>query len=342
MKKILKSLKKKINDILLKEDALPLFKIKKKYNLVSGISLYSFGKLHKNKIFYIIRRSPGAGLFSNVIYVLNQIKIAELNNFIPIIDMQNFTTIYNEKKKINGTFNAWEYYFEKINKYTLDEVYKSKNVVISGNNFSKLFSHNINNNDFRNLFKKFIKIDKRLILKSSLIFKKYSNKKILAIHYRGTSYKTSANHPYPATIQQTLDYTSYLIKKHSYDKIFLCTEDLNCFKEMKKKFKSKIFFINSYRSKKDDAFKIYPRKNHRYKLGYEIFLEALIISKCHGFLHAITNVSMFVRFLDKKKKINYHVLNNGINTSNEFLAPYMWNIKNLLNENLGGFKKKIY
>ena len=120
MKKILKSLK--INDILLKEDALPLFKIKK--STIYWDKFVSFGKLHKNKIFYIIRRSPGAGLFSNVIYVLNQIKIAELNNFIPIIDMQNFTTIYNEK--INGTFNAWEYYFEKINKYTLDEFINPK------------------------------------------------------------------------------------------------------------------------------------------------------------------------------------------------------------------------
>ena len=40
--------------------------------------------------------------------------------------MENFTTIYNEKEKIDNTFNAWEYYFEKINKYSLREVYTSK------------------------------------------------------------------------------------------------------------------------------------------------------------------------------------------------------------------------
>ena len=40
--------------------------------------------------------------------------------------MENFTTIYNEREKINNTYNAWEYYFEKLNKYTLNEVYNSE------------------------------------------------------------------------------------------------------------------------------------------------------------------------------------------------------------------------
>ena len=42
--------------------------------------------------------------------------------------MENFTTIYNERQKINNTYNAWEYYFEKLNKYNLSEVYKSRNI----------------------------------------------------------------------------------------------------------------------------------------------------------------------------------------------------------------------
>ena len=69
--------------------------------------------MNPKKFFYVIRRSPGAGLFSNFIYVLNHLVISEQNGFIPIIDMENFTTIYNEKEKIDNTFNAWEYYFEK-------------------------------------------------------------------------------------------------------------------------------------------------------------------------------------------------------------------------------------
>ena len=307
-----------------------------------NFNLCNFGKLNPKKFFYVIRRSPGAGLFSNFIYVLNHLVISEQNGFIPIIDMENFTTIYNEKEKIDNTFNAWEYYFEKINKYSLREVYTSKNVIITSNNFPKSFSHNIATKKFHKIFDKYLKIKRKLISDSNDYFNKKLSKKTLAIHYRGTSYKTSANHPYPATIEQTINYTEHLMNKYKYDKIFLCTEDLKCFNEMKKKFSSRIFHIQSFRSNKDDAFKVYPRKMHRHKLGFEIFLEALIISKCSGFLHSITNVSMFVKFINKKSNINYFILDNGMNTSNEFIAPYTWNIKNFLPEFFGGFKKKIF
>ena len=124
------NLKKNLDSLLLNEDALPILKNKKDL-IKNGINLdiCTFGKKNTNKIFYVIRRSPGAGLFSNVIYVLNHLLIAEKNNFIPIIDMENFTTIYNEQEKIDNTYNAWEYYFEKINKYSLKEVYNSQNVI---------------------------------------------------------------------------------------------------------------------------------------------------------------------------------------------------------------------
>ena len=72
---------------------------------------------------------------------------------------------------------------------------------------------------------------------------------------------------------------------------------------MKNNFKNNLFYLNSFRSKKDNAFLIYPRHNHRYKLGEEILVESLIIAKCKGFLHATTNVSEFVKFLDKKNEI---------------------------------------
>ena len=92
-----------ISSILLNEDALPLF-YRNENKKISDIkfNLYSFGNKNKNKIFYVIRRSPGAGLFSNVTFVINHLKICDKYKFIPIIDMENFTTIYNEKNKVEN------------------------------------------------------------------------------------------------------------------------------------------------------------------------------------------------------------------------------------------------
>ena len=340
---VIKKIKYIFQKVLLLEDALPLFE---KKNSISksfvNFRLYNFGIENKNKVFYVIRRSPGAGMFSNFIYVLNHLEVAEKNNFIPIVDMENFTTIYNEKEKINNTYNAWEYYFEKLNKYTLSEVYNSQNVIITENLFHDTFSHNICNQRFRKLGKEKLKVKKNILNQANNFFKKNLFGKTLAVHYRGTSYKTSANHPYPTPIKETIDYIKFLKKKHGYNKIFLCTEDLNFFNSMKKNFKTNLFYFNSFRSKKDDAFKIYPRNKHRFKLGLEILLEALVISKCQGFLHAVTNVSMYVKYLDQNNYIKYFKLDSGTNTSNEFLAPYMWFYKNFAPRIMGGFKKKIF
>ena len=340
---IIKKIKNIFNKILLTEDALPLFE-SEHYISNSSINLNfcSFGHKNKKKVFYVIRRSPGAGMFSNVTFIINHLKICDQYNFIPVVDMQNFTTIYNEKEKVNDTYNAWEYYFKKLNKYSLKDVYMSQNVILSENVFYNSFNHNICNNKFRRIGKKYLNIKKGIKKKADIYFKKNLKGKTLAIHYRGTSYKTSANHPYPAPIEQSIDYIKYLKKKYKYKNIFLCTEDLNFFNSMKNNFKTDLYYFDSFRSKKDDAFKIYPRNKHRFKLGLEILLEALVISKCQGFLHAITNVSMYVKYLDKNNSIKYFELENGVNTSNEYLAPYTWFYKSFAPRLLGGFKKKYF
>ena len=112
------SLQKYLKDELAK----PLFyNTEKKYSYVK-----KFLNLKSKKKFFIIRRTPGAGMFSNVTFVLNKIRFAKKYNLIPVIDMYNFTTIYNEKNTILSSKNSWEYYFTKLNKYSLEHVYKWK------------------------------------------------------------------------------------------------------------------------------------------------------------------------------------------------------------------------
>ena len=136
---MIKFLKNSIKKFTLQSPRL-LEGIKNKIDLNEPTLIFkSFGDLNKDKIFYVIKRSPGTGLFSNVTFVLNHLKICKNNNFIPVIDMDNFKTIYNENKKIKNTNNAWEYYFEKLNDFTLEEVYQSQNVFITSDKFFPFF-----------------------------------------------------------------------------------------------------------------------------------------------------------------------------------------------------------
>ena len=330
---------KLIKKYIFSYDAEPLVKLNKIKN--NDVSFSINYKHKKKKIFYIIRRTPGAGLFSNFIFVLNHIKLADILGYIPIVDMKNFPTIYNETQSINKSKNAWNYYFENKKKYDLKKIYNENRYIITSNRFIKLFSHSIDNKIFRDLFKKYFKInDNHLKFVENFKKKNFLNKKILAVHLRGTSYKTSANHPYPITLTQTINLLEKLLEKYKFDKIFLCTEDLKYFNLINEKFKNKVIYLSeSYRSHKDDAFKIYPRKFHRYKMGKDILLEALLILKCDSFVFTNSNVSEFVKFLDTKRTLNYFLIQNGFNSSNAYIAKWLWYYKNLIFQSFGGFKK---
>lgn len=340
MEKYIKFSIKTLKNIIHSYEAKPILGLKKN-NLKTTPLSFKY-KNSKNKIFYIIRRTPGAGLFSNFIFVLNHLKIAESCGFFPIVDMENFPTIYNEKNSIKGSKNSWYYYFKSKKKYNLNKIYKSGKFILTKNKFFKSFSNVVDDKKFRVIFKKYFSIKNEYFkFVKTFVKKNFLNNKILAIHLRGTSYKTSANHPFPLTANQALNLIDDLIKKHNYTKLFLCTEDLFYFNLIKKKFGKKVIFLkDSYKSNYDNAFKIYPRKLHRFKLGRDILLEAILISKCDGFVYTTTNVSEFVKFLDEKKKLNYYSIVNGLNSSNEYIAKWLWFYKNLAPNFLGGFNKK--
>jgi hypothetical protein len=322
-------------------EAQPIIKINKTDHEIVTLAIRP--KKSKKKTFYIIRRTPGAGLFSNFIFVLNHLKIANSCGFIPIVDMENYAAIYNELKKINNTNNSWNYYFNNKLKTKLTRIYKTSRYIITDNKFPKSFTHKINNNEYRNYFNKYFTIKKKYLDFADLFAKKNFKENTLAIHLRGTSYKTAANHPFPTTDNQTINLIKKILSENNYSKIFLCTEDLNYLDILKKKFENKVIFLkNVYRSYHDDAFKIYPRDLHRFKLGRDILIESLLISKCNGFVYTNTNVSEFVKFLDKKKKIKYFSIQNSFNTKNAYVAKWLWYYKNVFPGFLGGFKKTTY
>ena len=168
------------------------------------------------------------------------------------------------------------------------------------------------------------------------------NKKILGIHFRGTSYKKTPGHPFPPTKDQIFIFLKKIIEKEKIEKIFLATEELDYLEFFKKKFPNNLNFIgSSYRSNKNDAFKIYPRNLHRYKLGREILLETMLLSRCDIFLYSNSNVSKAVIGLNFNNNQKRYEMDNGFNTKNIFISQFLWYLKKILPHSLGGFKKNI-
>ena len=274
------------------------------------------GDLNPDKVFYVIRRYPGTGLFSNLAYVMNHIQIANRMGFIPVVDMKNYPTVYNEKEKIFGTYNSWEYYFEKLSNFTLDEVYKSKNILMTDNKFyrDKEFKNKItSSNLLLEILKKQIKIKKTKLKTINFLKNKlFEGKKILGVHHRGTGYKITE---YPITINQMINIINEILEKENYDKIFLVTEDLNNFKALKNYFGEKLIYLDSSQRGVNnlDVWKTYPRTLHRYKLGRDILYETFLLSYCDGYFDIETNPTEFAHAMNLNTNQKRYTFNNGIN-----------------------------
>lgn len=303
----------------------------------------SFGNKNKNKTFYVIQRFRGGGMFSNLNFVLHHLLIAKKMGFIPIIDMENFPTKYNEKNKVGNSFNAWDYYFYPINKYKLNEVYKSQRVIIVDGQTKKnpefdTFS-NLNHNHYK-IYKNTIKFKSFLINEVNLFIKKnFSKEKVLGVHFRGTDMKTQERHPFPATADQIIFLINNELRKNKFTKIFVVTEESKYLKILSKKFGNKICFTKAFRTKKHNIFEQNFRNNHRFNIGKENIVDMLLLSNTKKIICTNSHLPDACRFINKN--IKFIEINNGYNSNNILIAQFLWYIKKSLPSNLGGFKKSF-
>ena len=344
----MKSIKKLIKKFLLVDEGpKPLF-LKEKIEPLNvskkdEFDVCEFGNLNPEKIFYVIKRSSHAGIFSYLSFVLNHLIVAKKNNFIPLVDMCNYVSPYNEKNKINNTENAWEYFFNQVSTSNLDEVYKSKNVILSRDDYHSEMSYQIHlENNFKQFKYKEILIKETYynFLKNYFDKEGLNNSKILGVHFRGTSYKTSRGHIFPSTIKQITKHLDSLLDKEHFDKIFLCTEEERYLEYFKKKYSDRLLYLDTHRSNKNDAFKIYSRKNHRYLLGDEAIKETLILSKCTSLLYVRSNIINAANYFSDEKQTLYEIF-NGFNSRNQFIARWLWFIKKDLPRKFGGLKDEL-
>tara|TARA_B100000686_G_scaffold40060_1_gene41395 strand:- start:427 stop:1509 length:1083 start_codon:yes stop_codon:yes gene_type:complete len=314
-----------------------------------------YGNKNPNVFFYVIRRSPGSGFFSNLNFVIHNLLICDQLKMVPIIDMKNFITLYNCKVKINNSYNVWDYYFKPVSKFKLEEVYKSKNVIICDNRTSKKgFSTSNYKSNFKyfngfqyldkrhkKIIKKYIKFNKNILNESDKFVKKnFRNKNILGVCFRGSDQKKSAYHPHPPTEKQLLYTTNYLLKKYKFDNIYLCTEDYEFLNFFKKKYKSILLYNNSPRTTdKVDLFDC-PSKKHRYYVGKGNVIDMLNLSKTNYMLFAPSNIPEAALYFSSRK-IPHSIINNGMK-GNIFISQFSYYFKKKIPEWLGGFREKNF
>lgn len=302
----------------------------------------SFGANNPDKVFFVIRQEIlGRGLFSLLSSVLCYIDFADRNGLTPVVDFENFKTEYNETNEINGADNSFEYYFKQRNKITLNEVYSSKFVIFSDNEYALNYSYSVTNiPGVLNLFYKYFEINPLILNESkldSIVNKKYENN-VLGLHFRGQEFRTAQGHWYPPSKKQIVHSIDLILKKSDCIKIFISTEDVKLLRFIESEYGEAVSSHNNFRTDGVNAYKINPRHNHRYLLGREIMVDMLTLSSCNSFIGCTSNVAEMARLFNNNKYTCQIKINNGPNSWRYPVSKFSWIIKNLMPYNFGGFK----
>lgn len=279
-----------------------------------------FGDLNPDVTFYVIRRKPPrVGMNSHFIVNLGQVRYAVKRGWIPVIDMQNYPNVYLEPEEL-GRINAWDYYFNQPCKpqYSLEEVYKSKNVVLSSWEIPKLrpddtmefFTRMDIIEMWHRYFVKYIGFSEALLKEVDKMYEKYFKNidggRILGVCLRGTDYFVNkpSGHPVQPSISEALDVTRKVIKEQNCEWIYLATEDIHILEAFLEEFGEKVIYYKEAKrydmTSSGEPITTYAfdsnRKNDKYIRGMEYMVSMVLLTKCNCFIGGRTsgNVAVMV------------------------------------------------
>ena len=255
-----------------------------------------YGRENPDKTFYIIRRRDlYCGLFSLFLTNLARIDEAVKKGYTPVIDMQNDFNIYLPGDKI-GRENAWEYFFRQPAGYSLNDVVKSRNVIIGSGAVPPMFPYldvkflrgETGELDYwRKLVKKYIILSDRA---KEYIESEYQrlfdeHDKILGVKCRGTDYAKGKprNHPIQPTPLQAVKKAEEIFKEKNCTKIFLATEDAEFYKIFTSYFGDKLITNKTdYAEYKGGSAgrEEYEQGNGGFRAGIEYLTTTYLLARC--------------------------------------------------------------
>lgn len=263
--------------------------------------VHSYGEENPDKTIVIIgREGITYGLFWYVNYFSQYIREITDRGYVPVIDMQNFYNIYLEKEEMNQV-NAWEFFFEQPCGISLEEAYKSRNVIhIPDTNFisdSRFAIGNIYyNKDVRRLFcditSRYIRLNTAMQKKAEEEYKRVfdriqeDGKKVLGVLYRGTDFKNIKPylHAVQPDISQCIEKAKEKMQEWGMDYIYLSTDDAEAVAQMQQEFEEcflcyeRIRFSNTGQTRL--AFISFDRERDRYIKGVDYLMEISLLSRC--------------------------------------------------------------
>lgn len=276
--------------------------------------------------YIIYRPPPGYGFWSNFSCVLHGLDYADRSGLVPVIDMERNPTLYNEDEPVNGVMNAWEYYFHQPGSLSLGEALTQDpldNGGLIAGRFTTESPPVIPPLDLlargRGLVKKYIRLKPDIRDRVDAIIPLGAGGDMLGVHVRGTDMRKHRPplHPAPNTAETYLEQAILLDQEFSYRKIFLACDELETVALFRSQFRERLLTIPAHRTAmahidmpREAGFKWLferDRDRHRYLLGLEVLLDALLLSRCGHLACGASNVSRGAMYFAPESQVVHSV-----------------------------------
>ena len=234
--------------------------------------------------------------------------------------MERHLTHYNEAGELFGTRNAWEYYFEQPGNLTVSEAL-TMDALESGGSVTGTFVVNPKpvlppelQARARLLIKKYICVKSNVLSRVDAILPPGVHGSLLGVHVRGTDMRLGSawQHGVSATPLTYLAQAKALDEEHCFQQIFLACDEVETLTMFQAQFGSRLTTATAHRSSvgcdltEDYQWLFRPnRDQHCYRLGLEVLVDALLLSRCGHLLCGTSNVSRSATFFsDDRQRVH--------------------------------------
>lgn len=200
----------------------------------------SYGQLNPDKKFLLIRFPLySCGLGDVIRFCMTKAAVTEYSKteYIPVIDL----SVPNDGNQFTGgrCENVWEYFFEPLNEYSIDEVMQSQCVLVCDeklNAFNPYMMeqyHNLNN--MRAIYKKYLRLNQEM---SAYVEQRRmqfgGGLRVLGVVARGTDFRYGGfDVPQPMGDEAYIELVREKMDEWKCDLLFLATEDMEIFEHFR-------------------------------------------------------------------------------------------------------------
>ncbi len=243
---------------------------------------------------------------------------ADRHDLVPVVDMERHRTRYSEDDdRVLGTKNAWEYYFAQPGGLTVTEALLLDPLDNQGREEGDLIYVGAIQppasvlDRMRDLRSRYVRVRPEILAEVESILGPDICPDVLGVHVRGTDMTRGSipGHPVPPPAVVYLEQAAALDRKLSFSRIFLACDELETVSMFKDRFGDRLIAMEVHRTAATAAIStdyewlfVPGRELHRYQLGREVLVDALLLARCGHLLCGISNVTHAAMYFSDERQ----------------------------------------